>query len=68
MAELAIDATTATGWASEIVKIYDSSRDLAVGETNLPLKTFPENCPYILEEIFRDGFYPGEPVTDDVME
>ncbi|MBD0304919.1 MAG: DUF29 domain-containing protein, partial [Tolypothrix sp. T3-bin4] len=49
-------------------KIYESGRDLAVGETNLPLKTFPENCPYRLEEIFRDGFYPGEPATDDVME
>lgn len=49
-------------------KIYDSGRDLAVGETNLPLKTFPENCPYTLEEIFRDSFYPGEPVMDDVME
>jgi hypothetical protein len=49
-------------------KIYESGRDLAVGETNLPLKTFPENCPYTLEEIFRDGFYPGEPATDDVME
>jgi hypothetical protein len=49
-------------------KIYESGRDLAVGETNLPLKTFPENCPYTLDEIFRDGFYPGEPATDDVME
>ncbi|HEY9671813.1 MAG TPA: DUF29 domain-containing protein [Waterburya sp.] len=49
-------------------KIYESGRDLAVGETNLPLKTFPENCPYTLEEIFRDGFYPGEPAADDVME
>jgi hypothetical protein len=48
-------------------KIYESGRDLAVGETNLPLKTFPENCPYRLEEIFRDGFYPGEPATDEVM-
>ena len=49
-------------------KIYESGRDLAVGETNLPLKSFPENCPYTLTEIFRDGFYPGEPATDDVME
>jgi hypothetical protein len=49
-------------------KIYESGRDLAVGETNLPLKTFPENCPYTLEEILRDGFYPGELATDDVME
>jgi hypothetical protein len=29
-------------------KIYESGRDFAVGETNLPLKTFPENCPYTL--------------------
>jgi hypothetical protein len=49
-------------------KIYESGRDLAVGETNLPLKTFPKNCSYTLEEIFRDGFYPGEPATDDIME
>jgi hypothetical protein len=47
---------------------YTKGLALASGETNLPLKTFPENCPYTLEEIFRDGFYPGEPATDDVME
>ncbi len=49
-------------------KIYESGKDLAVGETNLPLKTFPENCLYSLEEIFRDGFYPGEPTADEMME
>lgn len=49
-------------------KIYESGRDLAVGETNLPLKKFPKNCPYTLAEIFRDGFYPGESATDDLME
>ncbi len=49
-------------------KIYESGRDLAVGETNLPIKTFPEHCPYTLAEIFRDGFYPGEPAMDDLME
>ncbi|MFB2897998.1 DUF29 domain-containing protein [Aerosakkonemataceae cyanobacterium BLCC-F50] len=49
-------------------KIYESGRDLAVGETNLPLKSFPENCPYTLEEIFSDRFYPGELAADDLME
>ncbi|MFB2979804.1 DUF29 domain-containing protein [Microseira sp. BLCC-F43] len=49
-------------------KIYEGGRDLATGETNLPRKTFPENCPYTLEEILNDSFYPGEPATDDVME
>ena len=47
---------------------YTKGIALASGESNLPLKTFPENCPYTLEEIFGDGFYPGEPATDDVME
>lgn len=41
---------------------------LASGETNLPRKTFPENCPYGLEDIFSDRFYPGEPETDDMMD
>jgi hypothetical protein len=49
-------------------KIYENGRDLASGETNLPLKTFPQNCPYTLAEIFQDDFYPGEPATDDLME
>jgi len=49
-------------------KIYESGRDLASGETNLPLKTFPENCPYSLEEIFSQAFYPGEAARDDLME
>lgn len=49
-------------------KIYENGRDLASGETNLPLKTFPENCPYTLGEIFQDGFYPGELAADDLME
>jgi len=49
-------------------KVYESGRDLAVGETDLPLKTFPQDCPYTLEEILSDRFYPGEPATDDLME
>lgn len=47
---------------------YSKGIALASGETNLPRKTFPENSPYRLEEIFSDSFYPGEPATDDVME
>lgn len=49
-------------------KIYENGRDLASGETNLPLKTFPENCPYTLAESFQNGFYPGEFATDDLMQ
>ena len=47
---------------------YTKGMALASGETNLPRKTFPENCPYTLEEILSDSFYPGEPATDEMME
>jgi Domain of unknown function DUF29 len=49
-------------------KIYENGRDLAAGETNLPIKTFPPDCCYSLEEILRDRFYPGETAADDLME
>ena len=49
-------------------KIYQNARDLAAGETNLPIKSFPPDCLYSLEEILSDGFYPGEVAADDLME
>lgn len=47
---------------------YDNGRDLASGETNLPLSTFPQQCLYTFEEILSDRFYPGKPTTDDLMD
>ncbi|MCL1472692.1 DUF29 domain-containing protein [Argonema antarcticum A004/B2] len=47
---------------------YTKGMALAAGETNLPLKTFPESCPYSLEEILSDRFYPGEVMSDELME
>ncbi|MBN3952114.1 MAG: DUF29 domain-containing protein [Nostoc sp. NMS7] len=47
---------------------YQNGRDLASGETNLPLSTFPQQCLYPFEEILSDRFYPGQPATDDLME
>lgn len=47
---------------------YTNGRDLASGETNLPLSTFPKECSYTLEEILSEIFYPGEPTTDDLMQ
>jgi Domain of unknown function DUF29 len=47
---------------------YTKGIALASGETNLPIKTFPQDCPYTLEEILSDRFYPGEPATDELME
>jgi hypothetical protein len=51
-----------------IQTIYVKGVSLAAGETNFPLKTFPENCPYSLEEILSDRFFPGEPASDELME
>ena len=47
---------------------YENSRDLASGETNLPLSNFPKQYSYGLEEILSDRFYPGEPAVGDMME
>lgn len=43
---------------------YENGKDLAVQETDLPFKTFPQDCPYKLEEILNDRFYPGEPSAE----
>ena len=42
---------------------YENGRDLAA-ETNLPFKSFPKNCPYLIDEVLSDRFYPGEPSLD----
>ncbi|MEA5620791.1 DUF29 domain-containing protein [Cronbergia sp. UHCC 0137] len=35
---------------------FESAIDLALRETNLPLRTFPLTCPYHFEEIIMDNF------------
>ena len=42
-------------------KAYLKGVELTVGETNLPNRTFPTECPYSLVEILDSRFYPGEP-------
>ncbi|WP_292854657.1 DUF29 domain-containing protein [Nostoc sp. NMS8] len=42
-------------------KAYLKGVELAVGETDLPKRTFPVECPYSLSEIVDYDFYPGEP-------
>lgn len=43
-----------------LMEAYENGKDLAMGETNLPDETFPEQCPYPFTEIMNDCFYPGE--------
>jgi len=49
-------------------RAYLKGVELAVGETNLPHRTFPTACPYRLAEILDSGFYPGEPSELDPSE
>ena len=35
---------------------FEAGIDLALRETNLPLRTFPENCPYLFDDIIADNF------------
>lgn len=42
-------------------RAYKKGVELAVGETNLPHKTFLQDGSYTLEQILDEGFYPGEP-------
>ncbi|APB33964.1 hypothetical protein GlitD10_1640 [Gloeomargarita lithophora Alchichica-D10] len=36
---------------------FEGGVDLALRETQLPLRVFPEKCPYRFEEILNDHFY-----------
>ena len=49
-------------------KAYIKAVVIASGETNLPLKAFPLLCPYAVEDILSQVFYPGETPTDEIME
>lgn len=56
-------------YLEEVLKeAYANGRDLASGEANLRLSTFPQECSYTLEAIINDRFYPGELATDDLID
>ena len=35
---------------------FEAGVDLALRETNLPLRTFPQLCPYLFDDIITDNF------------
>lgn len=43
--------------AQELASEYRDVRDEAIAETGLPESTFPETCPFTIEEIMDDGFF-----------
>lgn len=62
IAELLEDNPSLKPYLEEALrKAYLKGVELAVGETNLPKRTFPVECPYSLVEIMEYDFYPGEP-------
>ncbi|QMS90425.1 DUF29 domain-containing protein [Nostoc edaphicum CCNP1411] len=62
IAELLEDNPSLKPYLEEALrKAYLKGVELAVGETDLPKRTFPLECPYSLSEIVDYDFYPGEP-------
>jgi len=37
---------------------YPDAVDIAMKETDLPLSSFPDSCPYTLTQVLDDSFYP----------
>jgi hypothetical protein len=44
-----------------LTDVYPDAVERAVFETGLPEQLFPQDCPYLLDEILDRTFYPGEP-------
>jgi hypothetical protein len=47
-----------------LARRYPAARRLASAETRLPLVTFPANCPWTVEQILDDDFWPEETRRD----
>ncbi|MEC4804972.1 MAG: DUF29 domain-containing protein [Jaaginema sp. PMC 1079.18] len=61
IAELLTESPSLQSYQAEALrKGYTKGVLLAVSETQLPLRTFPAECPYSWSEILADYFYPGE--------
>nr|WP_295390752.1 DUF29 domain-containing protein [uncultured Thiodictyon sp.] len=41
-----------------MIDAYTDARCLAIRETNFPAETFPADCPYSVEQILDEDFYP----------
>jgi hypothetical protein len=39
---------------------YEDALELAIKETRLPAATFPSECPYTVEQLLNDDFYPQQ--------
>jgi len=42
-----------------VIKAYPKAVSLAIDETGLSKKTFPQTCPYTIEQLLNKTFYPN---------
>ena len=62
IAEILEDSPSLRPAASErLEKGYALARRNAIAETGMDADLFPELCPYGLEQVLSDAFWPGEP-------
>lgn len=62
ISELLEDNPSLTPYLEEALhKAYIKAVLLAVAETELPNRAFPDECPYSLIDILGNRFYPGKP-------
>jgi len=45
--------------SDEFLSCYQRARSSAAKQTGLPLPTFPESCPYLLEEVLSEAWLPA---------
>jgi uncharacterized protein DUF29 len=51
--------------SKELAKWHRIARLKAAAETGLGEKVFPTNCPYPIDDILDDDFFPGPPWSND---
>ncbi|MEA5468393.1 DUF29 family protein [Spirulina sp. 06S082] len=44
---------------------WSEARDLAIAETDLPDEQFPEICPFDLEQVMDENFWPTNHTEED---
>ena len=54
------DSPSLKNYLPEVLEAaYSRARKEASEETKLPLSIFPVDCPYAIEQVLDDGFWPG---------
>jgi Domain of unknown function DUF29 len=48
-----------------LAEAYQHAREDAADETDVPLMTFPESCPWSVEQVLDPDFWPDTPARED---